>query len=114
VKQTPEHIEKRLASKFHNSPEYIEKQRNAQLGRKHSEESKQKMRKPKKPMTQEHKEKIGKANKGRTSKSKGIKKSHAWECEAEIKELRNQGWSIEKLRIHFKCAERIILKILSN
>ena len=114
VKQTPEHIEKRLASKFHNSPEYIEKQKNAHLGRQHSDESKQKMRKPKKPLTQEHREKISKANKGRPSKIKGVKKSRAWQREVEIKELRNQGWSIEKLRIHFKCAERIILKILSN
>ena len=45
---------------------------------------------------------------------KGVKKSHVWEFEEEIKDLRNQGWSLEKLRKHYKCGERTLLKILSN
>ena len=78
------------------------------------EETKQKLRKPKPPRTKEHSDKISQAKKGKPSHMKGVKKSHVWEFEKEIKDFRNQGWSLEKLRKHYKCGERTLLKILSN
>lgn len=114
VKQSKETIEKRLATGFYKTEDYKQKQREAHLGKPRSEETKQKLRKPKPPRTKEHSDKISQAKKGKPSHMKGVKKSHVWEFEKEIKDFRNQGWSLEKLRKHYKCGERTLLKILSN
>ena len=114
VKQSPEHIQKRIAHNFHNDPAYIEKQKKSHIGKPRTEEDKQKMRKPKGPMSDEHRKKIGIANSGRTSKLKGCKKSPVWDRALEIVELRSVGWSIEKLRLHFKCSERILREIINS
>jgi len=114
VKQSKETIEKRLATGFYKTEDYKQKQREAHLGKPRSEETKQKLRKPKPPRTKEHSDKISQAKKGKPSHMKGVKKSYVWEFEKEIKNFRNQGWSLEKLRKHYKCGERTLLKILSN
>jgi hypothetical protein len=114
VKQSKETVEKRLATGFHKTEDYKQKQREAHLGKPRSEETKQKLRKPKPPRTKEHSDRISQAKKGKPSHMRGVKKSHVWEFEKEIKDLRNQGWSLEKLRKHYKCGERTLLKILSN
>jgi hypothetical protein len=114
VKQSKETIEKRLATGFYKTEDYKQKQREAHLRKPRSEETKQKLRKPKPPRTKEHSDKISQAKKGKPSHMKGVKKSHVWEFEKEIKDFRNQGWSLEKLRKHYKCGERTLLKILSN
>jgi len=114
VKQSPEHIQKRLSHKFHDDPEYREKQRLSHIGKRRPEEVIQKLRRAKGPMSPEHKEKISKAKKGKESKTKGLKRSPMWSKASEVKELRALGWSIEKLRLHFRCCDRIIREILSN
>jgi hypothetical protein len=114
VKQSKETIEKRLSHNFHQTEEYRQKQRESHLGKPRSEETKQKLRKPKPPRTEEHSKKISEAKKGKPSHMKGTKKSPAWNFEEEIKTLRALGYSLEKLRKHFKCGESTLLKILSN
>lgn len=114
VKQSKDTIEKRLSHKFHQTDEYKEKQRQSHIGKTHSEASKNKMRKPKPPRTPDHCKKISESKKGKPAHNKGAKQSHAWKFESEIKQLRSDGWSIDRLRVRFQCGERTILKILSN
>jgi hypothetical protein len=114
VKQSKDTIEKRLSHKFHQTDEYKEKQRQSHIGKTHSEASKKKMRKPKPPRTLEHCKKISESKKGKPAHSKGSKQSHAWKFELEIKQLRSDGWSIERLRVRFQCGERTIKRILKD
>lgn len=114
VKQSKYTIEKRISHGFHQTADYKEKQRQSHIGKRHSETSKSKMRKPKPPRTPEHCKKISESKKGKSAPNKGAKQSHAWVFELEIKQLRLDGWSVDKLRKHFQCGERTILKILSN
>ena len=114
IKQSRETIEKRVSTGYHKTEEYKQKQRQAHLGIPRSEETKQKLRKPKPPRTKEHADKISQANKGRPSPTRGVRRSPVWEFEKQIKELREQGWSLKRLRDYYKCGETTLLKILNN
>lgn len=114
VKQSKDTIAKRISHGFHQTSEYKEKQKLSHIGKSHSEASKSKMRKPKPPRTSEHCKKISESKKGKPARNKGAKQSQAWVFELEIKQLRYDGWSIDRLRKRFHCGDRTILKILSN
>ena len=114
VKQSEDTVRKRISTGYHKTEKYRQKQRDAHLGKLHSEETKEKLRKPKPLRTEEHSNKISEAKKGKPAHNKNSKRSHIWSLVDEIKKLRQEGWSLEKLRKHYKCGEKTILKILSN